>query len=197
MPNSRALRAFVMTVTAILMLVAGLFTTPAQAVEPATSSVSTAPAGVRVSLAPRGTHWSECLRWQDNDCVERIALQEINQERRQRGLDPLRFDARLDRAAEDHTRHMARTGRYGHSGIGDGTPTERVRRAGFGGYSNEVLGHSYITPSDMVLAWMCCSREDRQMLMKPRMDHIGIAREVSNVSKRPYWTAVVGDVNRR
>jgi uncharacterized protein YkwD len=126
--------------------------------------------------------------------AERDALKEINQERRQRGLDPLRFDRRLDRAAERHTKHMARTGRYGHSGIGDGTPTERVRRAGFSGYSNEVLAHSYTTAEVVVQAWMG-SREHRQMLMKPRMDHVGIAREFDRYG-RPMWTAVLGDKNR-
>ena len=41
---------------------------------------------------------------------------------------PLKIDARLNAAAQSHADHMAKVGRLGHDGIGDGTAPERVSK---------------------------------------------------------------------
>lgn len=54
----------------------------------------------------------------------------VNRMRAKNGVRPVKRDRRLTRAAGKHTRHMQRVGILGHSGIGDGDPSSRARKAG-------------------------------------------------------------------
>ena len=71
--------------------------------------------------------------------VERSILYYTNRERRKRKLRRLKGHRALARAARGHSRWMARTGHYGHYGPGAFTPTDRVRRQGYGADASENI----------------------------------------------------------
>ena len=69
-------------------------------------------------------------RW-NLPAIERRIHQLVNQERTQRGLQPLKYDEDLAAIARGHSRDMARSGFFSHENPrGDG-PTERARAAGY------------------------------------------------------------------
>ena len=65
--------------------------------------------------------------------IERSIQHHTNKERRKRGLRPLKGHRALIRAARGHSRWMARTNRYSHTGVGGSKPHQRAARSGFGG----------------------------------------------------------------
>jgi uncharacterized protein YkwD len=63
---------------------------------------------------------------------EQTALvNDVNAARAANGLEPLRVDGRLARAALAHARDMAEYGYFAHQGGNDGTLTDRLRAVGF------------------------------------------------------------------
>lgn len=71
--------------------------------------------------------------------VERSILHHANKERRRRGLKPLQGHPALIRAARGHSRWMARTRKYSHTGGGGSSPGDRTSRAGYTGRASENL----------------------------------------------------------
>ncbi len=81
----------------------------------------------------------------------------VNNFRAKRGKRPLKRDGRLSEAAGKHSRHMERVGVLGHSGIGDGDPSSRARRAGLrcsGCVAENVAYHTgNVSPKDLFKMW--------------------------------------------
>lgn len=122
---------------------------------------------------------------------ERRVLDLVNQERSTRGLRPLAYDARLDRAAEGHTAHQGRVGKMAHDGIGNGTIESRVRAAGWSSGYSENVAYGQMTPEEVMTTWMN-SPPHRAGILDPRFTHIGVAFEKSATNGLNYWTQNFG-----
>jgi uncharacterized protein YkwD len=105
--------------------------------------------------------------------AETSLLKEINRVRAAHGLRTLRYDARLARAAEAHTRAMARTGAFTH---GDFT-SRMVRFKVSGPFVGENLAWgsgAYGTSRGIVAAWLR-SPEHRRNLLRAGFRRIGLS----------------------
>jgi len=119
-------------------------------------------AGQHASLAPAGT------------VAEQYLLAAANQERIARGLNPLRYDAQLARAAGFHARAMAEHGTISHQFAGEPELTERGASAGVAfSLISENVGEApdVVTIHDM---WMH-SEHHRSNLLDPAIDSAGIS----------------------
>lgn len=124
--------------------------------------------------------------------LELQVLQLVNRERTSRGLRPLAFDARLDRAAENHNAHMARVGVMAHEGIGDGTVGSRVRGAGWTGRGyTENIAYGFGTAQAVMNVWMN-SPAHRAGILRPDFTHMAVGHGISPRNGLPYWTQVFG-----
>jgi uncharacterized protein YkwD len=105
----------------------------------------------------------------------------VNQERRKRGLRPLRRSIRLDRVARLHAGDMVRYRFIGHRSPARGLLQTRVRRSGYpprGGpwTFGEILGegrHSGARPRIIVREWMKRPIHSRAILHRS-FKHMGI-----------------------
>jgi uncharacterized protein YkwD len=90
-------------------------------------------------------------------------------------LPPLKADARLTAAALDHCAFEQRTHRFGHQGIGDGTPWDRLGQVGYVyRAAAENLAYGYQDVAAVVAAWLA-SPAHRANLLGPYLD-AGMAR---------------------
>jgi uncharacterized protein YkwD len=76
--------------------------------------------------------------------MQQAMLAEVNAIRARAGRPPLTLDARLSRAALDHSRDMLEAGRLGHTGSDGSDPGRRITRAGYAWRSyRENVGAGY------------------------------------------------------
>lgn len=76
------------------------------------------------------------------NALERQMLTLINQERAEVGLNPLRFNGRLNDASEDHSRWMLNVDRFSHTGAGGSTAGDRIVDAGYQLKGNWAYGEN-------------------------------------------------------
>ncbi len=116
------------------------------------------------------------------ELVRAATLCLINRERSDRGEQPLRWNARLVQAAQEHTESMAWGDYFEHIGPAGDTPLSRMRRSGYIyspqiGYAvgeNIGLGTLWLgTPRAIVAAWMA-SPGHRANILDPRFRDTGI-----------------------
>ncbi|HET7044229.1 MAG TPA: CAP domain-containing protein [Gaiellaceae bacterium] len=105
--------------------------------------------------------------------AESSLLAQINRVRAAHGLRPLRYDARLARAARAHTQDMARKDYFAHGAFG----SRMVRFHVEGPFVGENLAWgsgSYGTPRGIVTAWLH-SPEHRRNLLHAGFRRVGVA----------------------
>ena len=92
----------------------------------------------------------------DVDRARAEALERVNRLRRDRGLDALLPDARLDAAAQAHAEDLLDRAYYEHRSPEGGTPASRVRAAGFErpNLVAENIAKGLFTPAETVDRWM-------------------------------------------
>lgn len=121
---------------------------------------------------------------------------EVNQVRRQRGLDPVTLDERLTRAAQAHSEDMAYNDFVGHHGSDGTTGHQRGRAAG---YPVRLLGENLqmglATVDEAVAAWME-SPAHRENLLRPQFEDMGIGyvfleSDGGRARYGHYWTLVL------
>lgn len=114
--------------------------------------------------------------------TERSALRQrlftlLNRSRRNAGLKPLRYDPRLERLAQQHSRDMAQNGFFGHRSPDHGDFAERLRRtidvSEEQARENLVIATNAEKAHDSLLA----SPSHRQSMLDGAMTHIGIGIE--------------------
>lgn len=113
--------------------------------------------------------------------LEAGVLQELNAIREEHGLSPLRINARLTAAAEQHTREMGSDGYFEHRSY-DGTAFwKRIDRwYGSKGFDYWAVGENLlwsspdVRPSAALRLWMN-SPEHRANILTARWQEIGIA----------------------
>jgi len=114
--------------------------------------------------------------------IDAATLCLIDRERTDRGLTPLRRDARLDAAAQIHVVEMVVGDYFDHLGTGGQTPVERAIAAGYrppsgiGHFGENIAaaGRSLATPAASVASWMR-SPTHRAQILDPSFRDTGIA----------------------
>jgi uncharacterized protein YkwD len=105
---------------------------------------------------------------------EQYLFQEANAERVQRGIQPLRWDPLLYRAAGNHAREMAQRENISHQYPGEAELTERGKMAG--ARFSTIAENVAMAPSAQIIhtAWMK-SPGHRENLLDPTVDSVGIS----------------------
>jgi uncharacterized protein YkwD len=113
--------------------------------------------------------------------LEAQVLADVNATRRERGLRPLRFSAALSRAAESHSRDMARRGYFSHTSPDGSAFWRRVQRfypsAGYRSWSvgeNLVWASPDLTAASALSMWMG-SPPHRANLLSRQWREIGLS----------------------
>ena len=117
---------------------------------------------------------------------ENRVIELTNQERRKRGLSPLRHNNKLAAAAQKYSRHMATHNFLSHRGKDGSTVGDRIKAQGYR-FSTwaENIAKGHRTPEDVVRGWMNSSGHRRNIL-NPRLREIGVGYY------NRYWTQVFG-----
>ena len=125
-------------------------------------------------------------------------LELVNEERSEKGLNPLELDNKLTNIAKEHSQSMAMNDFVSHEDPTDGSsPQDRIDE---GGYEwtrwgeNVAAGQS--TPEEVMTGWMN-SADHRSNLLNPDFTEIGIGYEFmvddkGSVNYNHYWTQVFG-----
>ncbi len=114
-----------------------------------------------------------------------------NAARAAESASPLMANVLLAKAAQAHANHMAKTGKFAHEGIDNGTPTTRIAEAGYQGMRwGENIAWGADTPEKVQEIWMN-SPPHKAQLLKPEYTQVGFG-----VCKAPdgkiYWVACFG-----
>ncbi|MBC7911701.1 MAG: CAP domain-containing protein [Pyrinomonadaceae bacterium] len=113
--------------------------------------------------------------------LERRAFDLINAQRRQRGQQPVVWDAELSRLARQHSENMARNEFFNHRTPGGVTMVDRARGAGIRGWSalgeNIAYNQGYEDPAGFVAErWMVSSKHrDNALNARWTRSAIGVA----------------------
>lgn len=102
-------------------------------------------------------------------------LAEMNRERARRGLNPLRFDSRLNAAAADRAADMFSRGYFDHVSPDGRSPFLSVKKRGYRYAAvGENLAVGYRTPQSVVSSWMR-SPGHRENVLGKAYDEVGLA----------------------
>jgi uncharacterized protein YkwD len=132
--------------------------------------------------------------------AERAVIAKINGERTARGLQRLRADERLSRAADEHSADMLARGYFGHDTLGGSSWSVRVGRYIRARAIGEVIGRLWRSggagapgargeASQLVRLWMN-SPPHRAVLLSRGLGRLGVARRVggSKDGVRTFYT---------
>ncbi len=139
----------------------------------------------------------------DHDTAEQV-LKPLN-EARTKGMtcgsvyfsavEPVRWNAKLARAALNHSLDMAKKGFMGHKGSDGNSTDERLARAGYAWSAyGENVGQGYRTAGEAVNAWLKSEMHCRN-IMAPDFKEAGAA-SAKNKNLRIFWTLVLGTPNK-
>ena len=124
---------------------------------------------------------------------ERSAFELVNEERRERGQEPLRWDAELSRLARGHSENMARENFFSHTDAKGLDTADRAAAVGVCGWRAIAENIAYNQGLDdpvgfAVERWMQ-STKHRENILRPVFTHagIGISRAADG---RVYFTQV-------
>lgn len=113
----------------------------------------------------------------------------VNANRRANGLAPLRYNAKLGRAAMAHACDMSVNHFFGHTGSNGSHSQARVRAAGYRDCTvAENLAWGYPDPGQIIGGWMN-SAGHRNNMLHPRVSEMGIA--ITEGPKGPNWVLVL------
>lgn len=124
-------------------------------------------------------------------------LRLINTERATRGLKPLTANPSLERAAQDHARHMAEADCYAHECPGEKGLSDRIRQTGYRYRRiSENIHAAQLDPRRVVAGWMN-SPGHRENILDPDVTEIGIghfylAQDGGRETHHHYWVANFG-----
>ncbi len=118
---------------------------------------------------------------------DRQILALVNSARSGNGCGALALDSRLQAAAREHTRDMAGSGRFSHTGTDGSTPFQRAAAHGFTGAVGENIARGYETPRAVMNAWMA-SPGHRANILNCDFRLLG----VGYVAGGSWWTEIFG-----
>jgi Cysteine-rich secretory protein family len=111
----------------------------------------------------------------------------LNGQRARRGLHPLRYDARLELAAQRHSDDMVRRDYFEHDTPEGVEPHTRMLAAGYpadNGFTGENIAQgegAESSPVEVMDAWMH-SRPHREALLHPSYTEVGVGVAVAETS---------------
>ncbi len=142
--------------------------------------------GVASAAEPGSCPNSEAIPTAANrEQIETATMCLVNAERTARGLEPLRSNPRLERAARAHTDDMQARGHFSHTGSDGSTAGDRMRAAGYSAGGAQNLLKGIVTPADAVTLWLN-SPSHRAKILEPAYRGIGTAQGGE------YWTQSFG-----
>ena len=102
---------------------------------------------------------------------------------------PVKWNARLARAAERHSRDMSANDYFSHTGENGSTPFSRIKATGYRyKAAGETLAAGYATPSAVVKGWLKSPGHCR-ILMSKSYTQVGIGYYKGGGTYRHYTTA--------
>jgi uncharacterized protein YkwD len=108
----------------------------------------------------------------------------VNNERAKAGCAPLSANARLTKAAQDHSEDMAARRTMSHQGSDGSSPGARITRAGYTWSTyGENVAYGYPTPERVMAGWMSSPGHKRNIL-NCKFKEIGVGLAPSGF----YWT---------
>jgi uncharacterized protein YkwD len=169
------------------------------------ASAVAAPAGARTDRQARPAGPAQAATAMR--ALESRVLVDINRVRAQHGLAPLRLSPRLNAAASQHSREMARVGYFSHSSADGGAFWRRIARFyTSSGYSSWSVGENLLWSSPDVDApgavkmWMA-SPEHRANLLNRSWREVGLSAVHSDSAPGTYHglgvTIVTADFGAR
>lgn len=117
----------------------------------------------------------------------RSMLQENNQLRVSKGLNPLRISARLSAAAQNHANYMARTRRFSH--YCNGCPTSRACLYGYRSGVRENIAFGQPSARSVFAIWAASVKHNENLLSQSDLAGFGFARAENG---QVYWVAMYG-----
>ncbi|MBT2369295.1 CAP domain-containing protein [Streptomyces sp. ISL-10] len=89
----------------------------------------------------------------------------VNSERSKAGCSPVTLNAKLTKAAQDHSKDMAAHRNMSHTGSDGSDPGERITRAGYAWSTyGENVAYGYATPESVMAGWMASPGHKRNIL---------------------------------
>ncbi|MFG2527092.1 CAP domain-containing protein [Streptomyces sp. NPDC048516] len=89
----------------------------------------------------------------------------VNKERSKAGCSPLTVNAKLTKAAQDHSKDMADHKNMSHTGSDGSSPDDRITRAGYHWNAyGENVAYGYSTPEKVMAGWMSSPGHKRNIL---------------------------------
>ena len=126
--------------------------------------------------------------------AEKEVVDKVNEARKAAGLQPLKIDATLVKAARQHTDNMAKAGRLEHVLDGRG-PHERLTELGMRAtFAGENVGQGQRSGAEAMETWMS-SQGHRGNILNPNFTHIGVAK--ADGTNGPYWTQVFARIEQQ
>lgn len=128
------------------------------------------------------------------------AMRKISAVRKSHGLGTISTDPRLMKAAKNHAKYLARTGKFGHE-FGPSTMfKKRIYDVGFKQSAGENLGVGYRSIDAAITGWMN-SPKHRKIMLKRKFSVGGIALTRNTSGKNPrytyYWVLIMGSGGTR
>ncbi|QES54429.1 hypothetical protein DEJ51_09430 [Streptomyces venezuelae] len=112
----------------------------------------------------------------------------VNQERASAGCQAVSLNAKLTKAAQDHSADMASHGNMSHTGSDGSDPGARITRAGYTWSTyGENVAYGYSTPEKVMEGWMN-SQGHRENILNCSFKEIGIGL----AQPGSYWTQDFG-----
>lgn len=160
--------------------------TLAQVIPPPTSELPTSKPPATKAPGPKNTDTYALADAED------AVLAITNNERKKAGCTvALRKNAKLRKAARDHSIDMARNNYFDHNGLDKSDPGERIQEAGYesNGWA-ENIAYGYRTPEAVMTAWMESAGHRRNILDCALRD-LGVGA-ASAGNGTIYWTQDFG-----
>ncbi|MFC8393835.1 CAP domain-containing protein [Streptomyces sp. NPDC057238] len=112
----------------------------------------------------------------------------VNAERGKAGCSPVKANATLTKAAQDHSEDMAASGNMSHTGSDGSSPGDRITRAGYGWSTyGENVAYGYSTPEQVMAGWMA-SPGHKENILNCAFKEIGVGL----AQPGSYWTQDFG-----
>ena len=121
--------------------------------------------------------------------IEDRVVSIVNDERRKRGLRPLRHDHRLHRSARARSDDMAARGYFAHIAPDGKSPGDWMRELGYTAPAGENIACGQPDPPKVMMNWMN-SPPHRANILHPAVRAIGVG--VSHGPAGPWWTQHFG-----
>ncbi|GGN79228.1 hypothetical protein GCM10011579_063370 [Streptomyces albiflavescens] len=160
-------------------------TAPSAPAAPPTAPASTAPAAPRTP--PAASPSAPSTAAPASSAVARVVAL-VNSERSKAGCSPVTLNAKLSKAAQDHSADMASHKNMSHTGSDGSDPGQRITRAGYTWSAyGENVAYGYSTPEQVMAGWMS-SPGHKQNILNCGFKEIGVGL----AQPGSYWTQDFG-----